>query len=86
MVTSNTYGYTITFNGIYYLYNASNLWGSNKQVLFFAGGLDPSKIYPVTVQNYDSLQPQLPTFYASPGLSCFNIDGILTQKGAVTSA
>ncbi|KZT54624.1 hypothetical protein CALCODRAFT_378987 [Calocera cornea HHB12733] len=70
--------YTVQLNGEPPLkYNAFNFWTTNQQVLFFAGGLDPTQEYTVQLQNYD-------TDYTTPPIpaNCLRIDAIYLINGS----
>ncbi|KZT51451.1 hypothetical protein CALCODRAFT_135575 [Calocera cornea HHB12733] len=76
----NTFGYSISFEGVESVYNATNLWHADKQVLYVAGGLDPSTTYKLTLSNYDSNQPNGPGIPG--GVVCTNLDALVLMKVA----
>ncbi|KZO95551.1 hypothetical protein CALVIDRAFT_564603 [Calocera viscosa TUFC12733] len=70
-VANESFGYTITLDGTSTSYNATNFWTSERQVLFFQGGLDPTAEHTIRATNYDPNQPTPPEARA-----CFNIDAL----------
>ncbi|KZP00806.1 hypothetical protein CALVIDRAFT_213921 [Calocera viscosa TUFC12733] len=74
----NTFGYSISFQGVESVYNATNLWHAYKQVLFMAGALDPSTTYSLTLSNYDPNQPDGPGIAGEQ--ACTNLDALILMK------
>ncbi|EJU01016.1 hypothetical protein DACRYDRAFT_108349 [Dacryopinax primogenitus] len=74
---TNTFGYTISFQGVQSVYNASTFWHSYKQVLFMAGGLDPTTSYTLAIADYDPNQPNGPDLNITNPTYCVNLDAII---------
>ncbi|KZT52053.1 hypothetical protein CALCODRAFT_520968 [Calocera cornea HHB12733] len=75
--------YTVQLNDITGVYNASDLWRESQQVLFFQGGLDPSKEYTILLMNYDANAPNASQPYS--GTPCATVDALVLTKPAPAS-
>ncbi|EJU01017.1 hypothetical protein DACRYDRAFT_116855 [Dacryopinax primogenitus] len=71
---SNSFGYTVQFNNAETVYNATNFWWAQRQVMFFAGGLDPTQTYNLTLLDFDVNQPTGPPGLNTSGFWCVNLD------------
>ncbi|KZP01254.1 hypothetical protein CALVIDRAFT_594753 [Calocera viscosa TUFC12733] len=73
LLTLNIGPYTIQMDGKSYVYNGSDLWREEQQVIFFKGALDPTKEYTLTLSNYDAAAPNAqqpigPDYYPCAGV------------------
>jgi len=75
--TSNSFGYSVQLNQVQTVYNATNYWWADRQTLFFAGGLDPTQTYTLTLVDYDANQPNGPPGLNTSGFYCINLDAIV---------
>ncbi|EJU01018.1 hypothetical protein DACRYDRAFT_22836 [Dacryopinax primogenitus] len=79
----NSFGYTIQFNNVETVYNSTNYWWANQQVMYFAGGLEPTHTYSLTLIDYDANQPNGPPGLNTSGTYCVNLDAAVLVQGTL---
>ncbi|KZP00807.1 hypothetical protein CALVIDRAFT_552509 [Calocera viscosa TUFC12733] len=82
-LTSNVFGYSVEFDNVETVYNGTNYWWATQQTMFFAGGLDPTQSYTLTLIDYDANQPNGPPGLNTSGFLCVNLDAVLLVQATL---
>ncbi|KZP00802.1 hypothetical protein CALVIDRAFT_533135 [Calocera viscosa TUFC12733] len=79
-LTSNVFGYSVDFDNVETVYNGSNYWWAAQQTMFFAGGLDPTQSYTLTLIDFDANQPSPP---GGNNTGCVNLEAVLLVQATL---
>ncbi|KZP00805.1 hypothetical protein CALVIDRAFT_533139 [Calocera viscosa TUFC12733] len=80
-LSANVFGYSVEFDNVETTYNGTNYWYATDQTMFFAGGLDPTQSYTLTLIDFDANQPNGPPGVNDSG--CVNMEAVLLVQATL---
>ncbi|KZT51452.1 hypothetical protein CALCODRAFT_135365 [Calocera cornea HHB12733] len=83
--SSNTFGYSVQFNNVQTTYNSTNYLWAVRQTFFFAGGLDPTQEYTLTLLDFNPNQPTGPAG-SNTSVYCVNLDAVVLVQPIISDS